>query len=51
MKEVLKKHGAQMNTLSEEIKHATGYRKKDLIRQWRKMKKERETCLRYLQGR
>ena len=40
MNNSLEHHKQKMKSLSLEIERATGYRKKDLLRQYRKMKKE-----------
>lgn len=40
-----------MERLKEEIKIATGYQKKDLMRKYRKMQNELAECMMYLKKR
>jgi hypothetical protein len=43
-------HEKKMKEVAEEMKRATGYRLKDLRRQYRKLEKERATYVRYTKG-
>lgn len=43
-------HEKKMKEVAEEMKHATGYRLKDLRRQYRKLERERATYVRYMKG-
>lgn len=48
---ILQRHKQEMERLKEEIKIATGYRKKDLMRKYRKMQNELAECMMYLKKR
>lgn len=50
MENAINRHKEKMNAIQEQIKSATGYRKKDLIRQWRKMNSELQECMFHLKG-
>ena len=43
-------HKEKMEQLRKEIEDAKGYRKKDLLRQYRRMSKELSECMMYLKG-
>lgn len=47
MTAMLKKHDAKMDALEKEIDHAKGYRRKDLIRQYGQMAKDRDEFVTY----
>ena len=47
MRAMLKKHNEKMDELLKEIEHSSGYRKQDLIRQYREMEKDKAEFMMY----
>lgn len=47
MRAMLKKHNEKMDELLKEIERSSGYRKQDLIRQYREMEKDKAEFMMY----
>ena len=51
MNKQIQLHKQKMKQIYEEAQTSTGYRKKDLMRKYRKMQKELSECMMYLKKR